>query len=504
MKNIEIESSNLMQSFEDCEVPEGWLLIRLRDDLIINIQPGFACGINSRDRRGIPHLRPMNVTEKGQIDLTDLKFVPESECSKPERFVHNGDIIFNNTNSPELVGKTAYYSLQDPRAFSNHMTRLRCNTDRIDPVFCAMVLHQQWREGYFKSVCNNHVSQSSISRIVLLETPILLPPLAEQLRIVARVEALLSQVNAAQDRLNRVPLIMKRFRQAVLAAACSGRLTEGWREEHPDISPASDDIENLLKMREDLWRSREMKKNQIKFDGRGDVVIKKKYKPPFSPKFFHELPETWLEVTISQLCFLDVGFAFRSQNFLDNGIRLLRGENIEPGTLRWKETKYLDPNKLKGYEDLLLDEGEIILGMDRPLISNGLKIATVKKEDTPALLVQRIMRFKMVDLKFTQFVYYNLLRKEFVEYLKKGLTGSDLPHITGTNIAEYCIGFPPVSEQYEIALQVDSLFSLADKIEREVADATKRTEALTQAILAKAFRGKLVDREAELVRNGMV
>ncbi|GAB6284953.1 MAG: hypothetical protein STSR0009_11530 [Methanoregula sp.] len=127
MKPAKIESSDSLQSSHEFEVPEGWKFKRLRDGLIIDVQPGFACGNNTRDGQGIPHLRPMNVTEKGQIDLTDLKFIPESECSKPERFVNEGDVIFNNTNSPALVGKTAFYNLPEPRAFSNHMTRLRCN-----------------------------------------------------------------------------------------------------------------------------------------------------------------------------------------------------------------------------------------------------------------------------------------------------------------------------------------------------------------------------------------
>ena len=145
------------------DFPKGWILTKLCDGLIINVQTGFACGKNSRDHQGIPHLRPMNVTDKGQIDLNDLKFVPVSECSRSR---NNSSMkamyLFNNTNSPALVGKTAVYNLPEPRAFSNHITRLRCNKDIIKPVFCAMVLHQKWREGYFKSVCNNHVSQSSI------------------------------------------------------------------------------------------------------------------------------------------------------------------------------------------------------------------------------------------------------------------------------------------------------------------------------------------------------
>jgi type I restriction enzyme S subunit len=72
-----------------------------------------------------------------------------------------------------------------------------------------------------------------------------LPPLDEQQRTVVRVEALLTHVNAARDRLSRVPLIMKKFRQAVLAAACSGRLTEGWREENPDVETSAKFLERF-------------------------------------------------------------------------------------------------------------------------------------------------------------------------------------------------------------------------------------------------------------------
>ena len=76
---------------------------------------------------------------------------------------------------------------------------------------------------------------------------------------------------------------------------------------------------------------------------------------------------------------LDVGYAFKSAEFTESGIKLLRGDNIEPGSLRWIDTKYWSPEKLDSYKNLLIDEGDIILAMDRPLISSGLKIARAKK-----------------------------------------------------------------------------------------------------------------------------
>jgi type I restriction enzyme, S subunit len=159
----------------ESDQPEGWVVARL-GDIVVDAHPGFACGVNNREKQGIGHLRPMNVNTDGQIALTDLKYVPESRCGREERLVRKGDVLFNNTNSTELVGKTAYYGYSESRAFSNHMTRLRCWPEIFDPRFGALALHQRWRQGFFKSVCNQHVSQSSVSRTVLLETEVALPP----------------------------------------------------------------------------------------------------------------------------------------------------------------------------------------------------------------------------------------------------------------------------------------------------------------------------------------
>src|SRR5262249_45585421 len=136
------------------------------------------------------------------------------------------------------------YGEAEPRAFSNHMTRLRCDPRLLEPRFCATFLHYLWQQGHFSNVCNNHVSQASISRAVLLDTEVLLPPLAEQRRIVAKVEALLAQVNLASERLERMPAILRRFRQSVLAAACSGRLVND-RETGDEAEGALDFLPTL-------------------------------------------------------------------------------------------------------------------------------------------------------------------------------------------------------------------------------------------------------------------
>jgi hypothetical protein len=86
-----------------------------------------------------------------------------------------------------------------------------------------------------------------ISRDDIYEIEVPVPPLNEQRRIIAKLEKLLDKVDACQKRLEKIPAILKRFRQSVLAAACSGRLTQDWREKHPDAKPISFAIKQLKK-----------------------------------------------------------------------------------------------------------------------------------------------------------------------------------------------------------------------------------------------------------------
>jgi type I restriction enzyme, S subunit len=162
--------------------------------------------------------------------------------------------------------------------------------------------------------------------------------------------------------------------------------------------------------------------------------------------------------------------------------------------------RYWPESRITEVEQLLIDEGEVILALDRPVISTGLKIARATKDDLPCLLVQRMMRFKTVDPRLNPWLYFNLNLPAFIQHLSSGLTGSDLPHVTGTGVAEYAFGLPPLTEQQKVVRRVEKLFAFADQIEARLSKAQAQVDRLTQSILAKAFRGELVPTEAELAR----
>ena len=141
----------------------------------------------------------MNIDRLGRIDLAVTKHV---ETDKGHR-IALGDILFNNTNSPALVGKTAYFDRSGDFAFSNHMTRLRAPRV-MDARFLAIQLHRQWDLGVFQDLCSNHVNQASVSAGRLLEAvSVVIPPLPEQRRIVAAIEEQFSRLDAAEESLGR-------------------------------------------------------------------------------------------------------------------------------------------------------------------------------------------------------------------------------------------------------------------------------------------------------------
>jgi type I restriction enzyme S subunit len=426
----------------------------------MDVQPGFACGSHNRQGVGIPHLRPMNVSDEGRFDLSDVKFVPREEVDRDERLIRAGDVLFNNTNSPALVGKTACYADDAPRAFSNHMTRVRCRRDVIDSKFCAMILHQKWKEGYFESVCNNHVSQASVSRGVLLETPIHLPPPAEQKRIVAKVEELLARVNAARERLARVPARLKRFRQAVLAA-CSGRLTENWREEQTDLEPAQDSLEGPEK-----------------------------------------LPDSWAWATFGDLIGELRNGISTKPNPEPPGHPILRISSTRPGRVLLDDIRYL-PDADDLVEVYGLRDGDLLFtryngsldllgvcGMVR-----GLGKRTLLYPDK--LMRVRIGHGELLP-DYVEAFFGSPQARDRIEAKSKSSAGQQ--GVSGADIKRQPIAVPPLAEQREIVRRVEALFKLADAIEKRVAAATARADKLTQAILAKAFRGELVPTEAELAR----
>ena len=168
------------------------------------IKTGFACGTAKSQSHGVPHIRPMNITEDGQFTWNGVKHISAEEYQGREEYaLLAGDVLFNNTNSKELVGKTCLIVEPINGGYSNHMTRLRVLDDQCVPSFLAHILHTAWRKGEFIERANRWVGQAGINIDSLSKFAVPLPPLPTQKAIVAEIEAEQEIVNANRELITR-------------------------------------------------------------------------------------------------------------------------------------------------------------------------------------------------------------------------------------------------------------------------------------------------------------
>ena len=166
---------------------EGWDTKPL-GDLLIDASPGFACG-DDLDT-GVFQIRMNNLSRDGQLVLGKRRRVPANHKKVATTTLKPGDVLFNATNSPDLVGKSAFFGgCDEPAVYSNHFLRLRTQTGKLDPRYLSMWLQREFGRGYFKSKCKQWVNQATFGKDLLVKLPIPLPPVEEQRRIASILDS---------------------------------------------------------------------------------------------------------------------------------------------------------------------------------------------------------------------------------------------------------------------------------------------------------------------------
>lgn len=173
------------------------------DDLMLSDESGFACSKTKLVEEGLPHLRPFNITNDGRLELSQVYQVPAVEAPPSKRELLPGDVLFNNTNSVELVGKATIVREPMIAGFSNHLTRIRVDAKRVEPEYFALWLRRLRSTGIFTSQATQWVSQAAFRTAELRRLEIDLPGLEEQRRIVdllARAEGIVRLRREAQQK----------------------------------------------------------------------------------------------------------------------------------------------------------------------------------------------------------------------------------------------------------------------------------------------------------------
>ncbi len=286
-------------------------------------------------------------------------------------------------------------------------------------------------------------AQPNISQTVIKAHEVRIPGLVEQARIAQELDELLAQVDTLKNRIDAIPALLKRFRQSVLAVACSGDLTEEWR---------------LLE----------------KKDG--------------------ETSKKWERASLGSVCNTafdgPFGSKLKSDDYTNDGVRVVRLENIGHLNFLGEKRTFIGESKFSELSKNKLEVGDVLFSsfVDEEVrvcqLPEGEEVF-INKADCFCLRVNP-------DLANASFVMYMLAARSTYLQIRGAVHGATRPRINLGFLKSFEVKLPSLEEQAEIVRRIEYLFACADQINDKVHVAKVRVDNLTQSILAKAFRGELV------------
>lgn len=448
-------------------VPEGWVTCAPLQvaDLVrgVSYEKGEATGVPSAGY--LPLVRANNIAEG--LVLEDLQYVPESRVSSQQRLQPGDVIVAMSSGSKSVVGKAA--SVRTPwhgtfGAFCGVLRPARA----IDSAYFGLFFKTQYYRRLISGLSAG-TNINNLKREYFDELSLPLAPVPEQRRIVAKAEALLEQVNRARDRLARMALLLKRFRQAVLAAACSGRLTEQWRQ----APGANNDVDQLL---------RHLGQRGIE---------------PAEP--LAECPSTWRWIQLDDLRQPERPIIYgiiKPGPHVPEGVPYVRVLDMKNGTIDVAQLKRASPERAELFRRATLVRGDILISKDGTI---G-RVAVVPAALEGGNITQHLVRFSPHPLLNREYLVL-ALQSPFVQgWLTSEKKGVALQGVNVEDFRRLPIPIPSVGEQAEIVSRVTDLFAFANAIARRVGAAAVRIRNLPESILSKAFSGELVPTEAEIAR----
>lgn len=480
------------------KLPDGWCWATLES--VAEIEGGITKDQN-RPRlptmREVPYLRVANV-QRGFLDLTEMKTILADEEEIRSLRLQKGDILFTEGGDRDKLGRGWVWNGEiDECIHQNHIFRARPCFDVVDPKFISFhgnYFGQKW----FIKTGKQTTNLASINKGVLRRFPVPIAPRNEQSRIVAKVEELLSDLDAGVATLERLKAKLKRYRGAVLKAAVEGRLTAEWRVKHPAKETAVQLLQRILDERRRKWEE-----DQLAAYGKAGKTPPanwhQKYKEPVEPnvKDLPGLPHGWCWVTLECIARIEGGITKdqkRPRSSTMREVPYLRVANVQRGFLDLAEIKTI----LAEEEDiraLRLQVGDILFteGGDRDKLGRGWVWSGQIAE---CIHQNHVFRARLFSRQIEpQFISYhgNFFGQRW--FVRTGKQTTNLASINKAVLSRFPTPIAPPEEQKQIVSEVERLFSIVREVEVEFDAALRRAARLRQSILKRAFEGRLVPQD---------
>ncbi|EAA9070516.1 4'-phosphopantetheinyl transferase [Salmonella enterica subsp. enterica] len=404
--------------------PSKWEKVELSDIAIF--QNGYAFKSSTYIDSGDFVIRIGNVHDTG-INLNNPAYVNATELNAEKFRLSQGDILMSLTGN---VGRTAFIKEEHLPAVLNQRVAKVAFSSLIEKKFSFYLLRSNIVQSELLK-CAKGAAQLNISTKDLDKIVVGIPSIREQKIIAEKLDTLLAQVDSTKARLEQIPQILKRFRQAVLAAVVNGKAVN------------IDTDENTLTTL-------------------GNIAKNIKY-------------------GTSKKCSETQG-----------STAVLRTPNIGPGYIINSNLKYADFDQ-KELVTLTLKEGDLLLIRSNGSVDLVGKVAVISENDTEYLYAGYLIRVRLdkerAAPKYISYCLQSPQLRQIIENIARSTSGVN--NINSKELASLEIPLTPLPEQHEIVRRVEQLFAWADTIEKQVNSALTRVNSLTQSILAKAFRGEL-------------
>ncbi|MBO2589233.1 restriction endonuclease subunit S [Shewanella algae] len=370
----------------------------------------------------------------------DFKYITESSYNYLSKSkLEPGDLFLSNVGAP---GKTFIIpDLKMPMSLAPNGIRVRASSITSNKYLHYFISSPVGGE-LIDSITGGN-AQQKFNKTALKKSELPLAPLNEQIRIANKLDSILANVDKAQARLDKIPAILKRFRQSVLAAATSGELTKEWREE--------------MGFTRDTWLPTSIDSLSVRaFDG------------PFGSKL-------------------------KTADYTDHGIKVARLENIGHLVFNAEKQTFISEKKYQELVKNTLEHKDVLFSsfVDeeiRTCLFDERFGTHINKADCFCIRPNQ-------EMVSPEFLMYSLACKHTYEKIKKQVHGATRPRVNLRFLKSFEIALPSPKEQAIVVDKINQLFSKANKVEKQYLEAKARLDRLTQSILAKAFRGELVSQD---------
>lgn len=418
------------------KLPEGWGVVPVSDvtTLIRGVTYKKEQAINHLKDGYLPLIRANNI-QNGRFNTSDLVFVPENLVKESQKIAPEDIVIAMSSGSKTVVGKSAHQVLPFECSFGAFCGILRPEKNTL-PKFIAYFTQSSFYRNKISSLsAGANINNIKPSSFELISIP--MPSLAEQKIIAEKLDTLLAQVDNTKARLEQIPQILKRFRQAVLTTAVNGTLTEQWRNRVQEFSDFK--------------------------------------------KINFELILTELRNGLSS-----------KPNEKGLGHPILRISSVRSGHVEQSDIRYLECSEAELERHKLKEDDLLFTRYNGSLDFVGVCGLLNNLQYKDLLYPDKLIRARLTKDALPKYIeiFFSSpgARNAMMECVK---TTSGQKGISGKDIKSQLVSLPSLKEQHEIVRRVEQLFAYADTIEKQVNNALTRVNNLTQSILAKAFRGEL-------------